>query len=653
MCGIAGIFGLNGGPANEHRDVLTRMTRTLVHRGPDDEGYFVDGPVGLGFRRLSIIDLSSGHQPLSNEDGSVWIIFNGEVYNYPDLTTELEGKGHVFRTRSDTEAIVHAYEEWGVDCLERLRGMFAFAIWDQRRRQLFLARDRLGKKPLYYATVNGAFIFGSEIKALLAFPGVDRSIDLEALHDYLSLLYIPSPKTIFRQIRKLAAGHYLVAGQGGLRTAQYWDVHFGGDHYGEANPAERLAEILRESVTMRLRSDVPLGAFLSGGLDSSAVVGMMARTLRSPVITSSIGFTEDEFNEVQYARQVAMHFRTDHHEHTVTPHAMEVLQRLVWHYDEPFADSSAVPTFYVSKLAREHVTVALSGDGGDENFAGYRRYYFDTRENKVRNIVPRGLRQPVFGLVGSLYPKADFLPRVFRGKAFLSNVARTPWEAYLYSVSAVKEPDISKLLNGDVQTALAGYRTATLFEDLYHAADGPDSLSKVQYIDFKTYLPDDILAKVDRASMANSLEVRCPILDHHVVEYAAALPSRLKLQGMRTKLIFKEALRGLLPDEIIERKKMGFAVPVGTWLRTELRGLVSDYVLDTHTRHDFFDHGLIRRWWDEHRSGLRDRTTELWGLLVFNMWYDRFARGAATETDSLNGVAQRNVGAAESAVAGG
>jgi len=627
MCGIAGIFDLAGRPDSRRGEIVARMTRTLVHRGPDDEGYLIDGAVALGFRRLSIIDLSGGHQPLGNEDGTVWVIFNGEIYNYPDLTRELEAKGHVFGTRSDTETIVHAYEEWGPACLERFTGMFAFAVWDRRRQQLFMARDRLGKKPLYYAMVGDTLIFGSEIKALLPFPGLDRSLDLQAVSDFFSLLYIPAPKSIFRQVRKLLPGHYLLAGREGVQVRQYWDVRFSHAEPAPDKRAGRLAEILDESVRIRLRSDVPLGAFLSGGLDSSAVVGLMARRLESPVITSSIGFPDEAFNELDYAREVAEQFRTDHHEHMVTPNALEALTTLIWHYDEPFGDSSAVPTYYVSKLARTHVTVALSGDGGDESFAGYRRYYFDVRENKVRSIIPRAFREPVFSLIGALYPKADYLPQMFRGKAFISNVARTPWEAYLHSVSGVNEADKARLLSGDVHAALREYRTAVLFEDLYRAADGPDSLSRIQYIDFKTYLPDDILAKVDRASMAVSLEVRCPLLDHRLVEYVAGLPSRTKLRGTQTKLIFKEAIGDLLPQRITERPKMGFAVPIGSWLRTELRPLVQAYVLD-EARHDLFDAATVRQLWREHQSGWRDRTTELWGILVFNMWYDRFMRGA-------------------------
>lgn len=637
MCGIAGIFDPSGGLGERDGIVLRRMTRTLVHRGPDGEGYLIDPWVGLGHRRLSIIDLATGRQPLGNEDGSVQIVFNGEIYNYRELQASLEAKGHVFKTQSDTEAMVHAYEEWGVSCLDRFRGMFAFAIWDQRQRRLFLARDRLGKKPLYYAIIDGTLVFASEIKALLVLPGLDRSLDLQALSDYLSLLYIPSPKTIFRQVHKLPPGHYLVAERDRIDVRQYWDVSFAPREV-DGNPAERLAELLRDSVAMRLRSDVPLGAFLSGGLDSSAVVGLMAGAMSAPVITSSIGFRDAAFNELAYARQVSEHFHTEAHEHMVAPDALEVLDRLVWHYDEPFGDSSAVPTYYVSKLARERVTVALSGDGGDENFAGYRRYYFDVGENVVRNLVPSPFRTPVFGLIGRLYPKADYLPQVLRGKAFLSNVARTPWGAYFYSMSAIHDQDKSRLLNPDVRVSLGGYRSESIFEDLYRVADGPDSLSRIQYIDFKTYLPEDILAKVDRASMAVSLEVRCPILDHRVVEYVASLPSALKLRGTRTKLVFKEAIRGLLPPSILQRPKMGFAVPIGSWLRRDLQDLVRERVLAPQAGPAFFDAATVQKFWHEHQSGLRDRTAELWSILMFNLWHDRFARSpeAAFATTSAD-----------------
>jgi asparagine synthase (glutamine-hydrolysing) len=502
--------------------------------------------------------------------------------------------------------------------------MFAFALWDARRQRLFLARDRLGKKPLYYARIGDALVFGSEIKALAAYPGFDRTLDGEAVSDYLSLLYVPREKSVFRHVRKLLPGHHLVADPEQCRTTSYWDLDFHPRTAAEP-PASRLAELLRDAVRVRLRSDVPLGAFLSGGLDSSAVVGLMSE-VAEPVRTASIGFADPSFDELPYARIAAQHFRTDHRESVVTASAVEVIDRLIWHYDEPFGDSSAIPTYYVAKLARERVTVALSGDGGDESFAGYRRYAFDRRENQVRDLLPPRWRS-LFGLAGALYPKADFLPQIFRGKAFIQNVARTPWEAYLHSVSGIAEADKARLLHPEVRSALGGYRTADLFAELYRGAPAEDALSRIQYVDFKTYLPDDILVKVDRASMASSLEVRCPLLDHVLVEYAASLPSDTKLRGSQAKWILKEAVRDVVPAEILRRSKMGFSMPVGAWLRGELRPLVEQEVL--RTRHKMFDEKVVGEMWRQHRSGLRDRTAELWGLLVFNLWHKRFAVGAA------------------------
>lgn len=628
MCGFAGILDLSGAAADERARLVRAMTDTLVHRGPDDAGYFSDACLSLGHRRLSIIDVATGRQPLANEDETVWVALNGEIYNYRDLRARLAAAGHTFRTRSDTETIVHAYEQWGADCVEQLRGMFAFALWDQRRRQLLLARDRVGKKPLYYAQVGERLLFASELKALLAVPELDRGLDLEAVSDFVTLLYVPREKTIFRQVRKLLPGYTLTAGAGGTALRRYWDIHFAPEPIGEAQAAARVAELLDEAVTIRLESDVPLGAFLSGGLDSSAVVGLMARHADKPVTTASIGFAAAAYDERAYARLVAQRFGTDHRDEVVTAAAVQSVEALSWFYDEPFGDSSAIPTYHVSQLARRRVTVALSGDGSDESFAGYRRYYFDGRENRVRDLVPAALRRPLFGALGALYPKADYLPRVFRGKAFFGNVARTPWEAYLHSVSGVSEDDKQRLLSAETRRALGGYRTAELFRQLYDAAAGADALSRVQYIDFKTYLPDDILTKVDRASMANSLEVRCPFLDHHLVEYAARLPASLKLRGRESKLVLRRAVAALVPEAILGRPKMGFAMPVGEWLRGELRGLVHDHVLGDRAGHGLFARDTIHAFWREHDAGWRDRTTALWGLLVFNLWYDRFMRGA-------------------------
>ena len=651
MCGIAGVFYRSGDKLDS--DVLVRMTRTLVHRGPDEEGYFVNGPtstewrqggagagdaptlrghvvrgagnVGLGHRRLSIIDLSSGQQPLSNEDGTVWVTFNGEIYNFQSLVAELEAKGHRFRTRSDTEVIVHAWEEWGEDAVKRFRGMFAFAVWDERRQVLWIARDRVGKKPLYYLLDDDRLVFASEIKAILEMPGVSRELDMAALSDYFSLLYIPSPKTIFKSIRKLPPAHQLVVGRDRVDLSAYWDLSFNNRNgEPEGRIIDDLLGLLEEATRMRMMSEVPLGAFLSGGVDSSAVVAMMAKGSNRPVMTNSISFSVAKYNEVEYARQVAGLYGTDHREFHVTPEAVRIIEKLAWHYDEPFADSSAVPTYYVSETARQRVTVALSGDGGDENFAGYRRYWFDLRENVARHLLPGFLRRPVFTALGRLYPKADYLPRIFRGKAFLSNVARDPVDAYFFSMSAFDDDDKRRTLGEDVRRQLGNYRTSDLFHETYRRAEASDHLSKLQYLDIKTYLCEDILTKVDRASMAVSLEVRCPILDHVFMEYAASIPAELKLVGREGKYIFKKALRGRLPDDILYRPKMGFGVPVSEWLRRDLRDYARGLVLDGEATQRYLNNAFVEQLWQEHSSGIRNRATELWAIMMLNLWHRRF-----------------------------
>ncbi len=649
MCGIAGLYQRDGRPVDP--EVLVRMTRALLHRGPDEEGYFLNRPdagaacpgvpvhglaaagargeVGFGHRRLSIIDLATGQQPLSNEDGNVWITFNGEIYNFQALKEELERLGHRFRTNSDTEMIVHAWEEWGEESVRRMRGMFAYAIWDERKRVLFLARDRLGKKPLYYAAHQGRFAFGSEMKSILEVPGIPRDVDPTALSDYLSLLYVPSPRAIFRDVRKLPAAHYAIVTERDIRVSCYWDLPFV-PRREEAPEAlgEEIVEKLRESVRIRMMSEVPLGAFLSGGVDSSAVVGMMAGLSSGPVKTSSIAFSVAAYDESEYARLIAKRFQTDHHEYAVTPEAIPIVEKLAWHYDEPFADSSAVPTYYVSKTAREKVTVALSGDGGDENFAGYRRYWFDLRENLVRGWFPRWLRRPLFGAVGRLYPKADWLPQVFRGKAFLGNLARDPVEAYFHSVSAFKEDQKDELLQPGVRAAIGDHRSIDLFRHHYAAAQAEDHLSRLLYLDIKTYLCEDILVKVDRASMAVSLEVRCPVLDHEFMELAARVPASMKIKGKERKWIFKRALEPHLPREVLYRPKMGFGVPLPEWLRGDMREYARDLLLDSEGTRHFFRREAVERLWTQHQSGLRNRSTELWILMMFNLWHRRFAEAS-------------------------
>jgi len=623
MCGIAGIFNVN--TRQPVSDILLKeMTDTLIHRGPDDEGFYIANGVGLGHRRLSIIDLSAGHQPMSNEDDTVWVVFNGEIYNYPELRALLEKKGHVFKTRSDTEAIIHLYEEEGEECFRLLRGMFAIALWDERKRKLVLGRDRVGKKPLFYYYDGSRIVFASEIKAILKVPGICRDIDLEAVSDYFSLLYVPAPKSIYTKIRKLRPGHYLTVSERGLKEVEYWDLSFrDNEELSEQQWIERLLASYREAVRIRLMSDVPLGAFLSGGVDSSSVVAMMAEAKNGRLLTSSIGFEDEAFNELPYAREVARYFDTEHHEQIVRPDAVGIVEKLAWHYDEPFADSSAVPTYYVSKTAREHVTVALSGDGGDENFAGYRRYYFDQRENWLRSWLPSEVRRPVFGTLASLYPKADWAPRIFRGKATFENLARAPIEAYFRSVSAVQSSLKRKLLHPDVMSHLASYDSLDVLRHYYDKADTEDTLSRIQYVDIKTYLTDDILTKVDRASMANSLEVRAPILDHKFMELAARIPSSLKLRGRVGKYIFKKTLEPLLPQSTLTRPKMGFAVPLARWFRHELKEMAHEVILGRHAE-DFTEPRIVEKIWGEHQRGFRDRSTELWSLLMFRLWQRRF-----------------------------
>lgn len=622
MCGIAGLFEFDQ-RREIPRDLVHRMNTTLQHRGPDDEGIFVGPGIGLGHRRLSIIDVVGGHQPMTNEDGTVWVLLNGEIYNYPELRRELLSRGHCFATQSDTEAIVHLYEECREECFARLRGMFSVALWDARERKLILARDRVGKKPLFYARDATRILFGSELKALLAADGLSREIDPQALSDYFSFGYIPAPKTIYRSVRKVLPGHYVVASAQGLREVCYWDISFG---RVETRSEEEWCELLRhelcEATRIRLMSDVPLGAFLSGGVDSSSIVAMMSHLLRRPVTTCSIGFREQEYDETSYARQIAAQFKTDHHEQIVVPSAIEAVQKLAWHFDEPFADSSAIPTYYVSWIARQHVTVALGGDGGDESFAGYRRYIFDHFENRLRGMFPAGLRRHLFGPLGRLYPALAWAPRVFRAKATFQSLSRTALEGYFNSVSIFRPDEKRRLFAADLRKNLRDYDSLDVFRHYYDRADTDDLLSRIQYLDIKTYLTDDILTKVDRASMAVSLEVRAPLLDHHLMERVAAMPSDLKLRRGTGKYIFKKAMASLLPSEVLHRSKQGFAIPLDRWFRSELRDVARQALFggDDGT----LDPRFLRKIWDQHERGYYDRSAHLWAVLMFRMWQRTF-----------------------------
>jgi asparagine synthase (glutamine-hydrolysing) len=598
------------------------MNETQYHRGPDEGGIHVEPGLGFGHRRLSIIDLSSGQQPLFNEDGTVVVTYNGEIYNFQQLSTELKALGHQFRTHCDTEVIVHAWEEWGEACVDRFRGMFAFGIWDRNREVLFLARDRLGIKPLYYARMNdGKFIFGSELKSLRLYSGFSAEIDPLAVEEYFAFGYVPEPKTIYKGVSKLPPGFRLTVrrGQEQMRPEQYWDVSFSAQpQLSEAAAGAELIERLGEAVKIRMIAEVPLGAFLSGGVDSSAVVAAMAGSSQEPVNTCSISFGDPAFNESRYAAMVAERYKTAHRVEQVDPDDFDLVDHLADLYDEPFADSSALPTYRVCELAKKQVTVVLSGDGGDENLAGYRRYRWHTYEEKMRSWMPTGIRRALFGFLGAVYPKADWAPKVFRAKSTFEAMARDSLEGYLHSVSVLSNQMRDALYSKELKRELQDYRAIEVFRR--HAAKAPTDhpLSLVQYLDLKTYLPGDILTKVDRASMAHALEVRVPLLDHHLVDWISGLSPTLKLKGREGKYVFKKALESALPKEILYREKMGFAVPLASWFRGPLREKVRNSILgNTMGDSGLFEERYLRKLVDQHQSGVRDHSASIWTLLMF------------------------------------
>jgi asparagine synthase (glutamine-hydrolysing) len=622
MCGIVGIFDVR-----ERREVsrtlLTRMNETQHHRGPDECGLHIEPGVGLGHRRLSIIDLATGQQPLYNEDASVVVIFNGEIYNYRELIPELVALGHRFRTRSDTEVIVHAWEAWGDACVKRFRGMFAFALWDQNKQTLFLARDRLGVKPLYYALLSdGMFVFGSELKSLLAHDGMERRIDPFAVEEYFALGYVPEPRTIFQGARKLAAAHTLTLRRGAAipEPKEYWDPRFTLDRrITDADAAAELVSRLDESVRLRMISEVPLGAFLSGGVDSSAVVASMARASTEPVNTCSIAFADPEYDESRYASSVAERYTTRHFVDRVESEDFDLIDDLAHVYDEPFADSSAIPTYRVCQLAHRHVTVALSGDGGDESFGGYRRYRLHMMEERMRGLLPLSVRRPLFGLLGQTYPKADWAPRVFRAKSTFEALGRDSVEAYFHGISILRGEMRRRLFSDSFRASLGGYGAVEVFRSHARKVGTEDPLALVQYLDLKTYLVGDINTKVDRASMAHSLEVREPLMDHPLVEWLGTLPSSLKIRGQQGKWLLKKAMEARLPREVVYRPKMGFAVPLARWFRGPLRQRVRDALLgDRLADTGYFDTLQLRRLLDQHQSGARDYSASLWSLLIFD-----------------------------------
>jgi asparagine synthase (glutamine-hydrolysing) len=621
MCGIAGLFDTRG-DQTPHEELITRMTDAITHRGPDESGYHLEPGLALGHRRLSIIDIASGQQPLFNEKRSVAIVFNGEVYNFADLRPELESLGYRFHTHSDTEVILHAWEAWGPDCVNRLRGMFAFAIWDQPRRRLFLARDRLGIKPLYYALLpNGQFIFGSELKALLPHPGLPRRRDARAIEEFFAYGYIPEPRTIFEGVHKLPPGHTLLIEKGQPTlpaTHQYWDIPFADNGLTDMADAElELIERLREAVDIRLVAEVPLGAFLSGGVDSSAIVALMAGLSGQPVKTCAIGFDVAEYDETAYALKVAERYKTDHQTATVKADDFDLVDRMGWLYDEPFADSSAMPTYRVCEVARKRVTVALSGDGGDENLAGYRRYRMHMAEEQLRMRLPLGLRRALFGPLGTLYPKADWAPRFLRAKTTFQSLARDSVAAWFHSVSRMSDKQRQTLFSPALKADLGDYNAVQVLREHASRAPSDHPLSLVQYLDLKTFLVS-ILHKVDRASMAHSLEVRVPLLDHELVEWMSGLKPEWKLAGGDGKHLFKRSLKPYLPEEIMYRPKQGFSIPLAEWFRGPLREKYQREVLgETMADSGLFNTDYLRQLQQQHDSGRHDHSVVMWELLMF------------------------------------
>jgi len=615
MCGIAGLVTMGG--ETPARDALAAMGMAMAHRGPDDATVEVYGRAGFSFRRLSIIDVAGGAQPLHNEDGSCHVILNGEIYNHVDLRAELASLGHRFKTHSDVEIVVHGYEEWGDAVVPRLRGMFAFALWDERRERLLIGRDRLGKKPLVYHVANGRIAFASELQGLLKAPGVPRTVDLAAIHDYLTYQYVPAPLTAFEDVRKLPPAHTLVFENGRARVAPYWSLSFRGNGpVSEADAVEELRRRLREAVKIRLMSEVPLGAFLSGGIDSSTVTALMAEW--GQVKTFSIGFEDDDFNELPFARMVAERYATDHREFIVRPDAAEILPKLVEHYGEPYADSSAVPTYYLARLTSEHVTVALNGDGGDELFAGYPRYgALAAYEALARAPFRSRLPGPLEGWARRWLPS--------RAVRFLGAVSARPEESYARTVSYFSPEEKAALYSDEMRTAVGSLDSYELLYDLYRRSDAPDLLGRTLYVDTLTYLPGDLLVKVDIATMANSLEGRSPFLDHDLVEFAASLPSDFKLRRGQGKYLLRKAAADLLPSPILTRPKMGFGVPISRWFRGELRPFLNDVLLSpAAAARPFFKRESVESLVRRHLSGAEDHSPRLWALLMLELWCRRF-----------------------------
>ena len=635
MCGICGKLSVDGHIIKE--SLIRQMTSVLVHRGPDDMGVYVTPnlpsdnqdriSVGLGHRRLSIIDLSpAGHQPMFNEDGSIVIVFNGEIYNFSELRKLVESKGHKFKSNTDTEVIIHLYEEYGPESVEYLRGMFAYAIWDNNKQRLVLARDRLGKKPLNYLVNEKHLIFASEIKAILQDPEVKKEPDLEAIHHYLTYGYTPTPQTAFKGINKLPPAHILTWDNGKISIKRYWKLSYANKVYlSEAGYSERILELLREATKIRLVSDVPLGVLLSGGIDSSAVVAMMSQLMQDPVKTFSIGFEEQQYDETRYARIIAQKFNTEHHEFIVKQNAIEILPKLVWHYNEPYADSSAIPTYYVAKMTREYVTVALNGDAGDENFAGYNTYTGNRIASYYENI-PGFVRDTIVkGAINVMYRAFNRYRFPRRAKYLADAISESPELRHCRWMTYFDNHTKEKLYTDDFKEHVINIDSRDLLLKAYQISDAPDFVDATLSVDVATYLPDNLLVKMDIATMANSLEARSPFLDHKLMEFVASIPSNMKLRRMTKKYILKKALKGIIPDEILHRRKMGFSIPLDIWFRTSLKEMAYDLLLSSKLRQrGYFRTEFIRSMLDEHCQGVRLWHSPLWNLLMLESWHQMF-----------------------------
>jgi len=620
MCGIAGIFHLETAkPVDPKR--VQMMCDPMVHRGPDGSGIWTAAGVGLGHRRLSIIDIDGSPQPMLSQDGARALTFNGEIYNYRELRAQLQNAGYQFHSDGDSEVILHAWDHWGVDCVQHFQGMFAFAIYDARIKSLFIARDRLGVKPLYYAQLSdGSVIFGSELKALLAHPALRREPNLHAVDDYLAYGYVPDHACIVSGVQKLAAGHYLLLEQGKKtpQEVQWWDIDFSDRVKGsEAELQEELLRLMRDAVQSRMVSDVPLGAFLSGGVDSSAVVAFMSELSANPVKTCSIGFNEAALDESGYADQIAQRFLTDHRTRTVASDDYGLLDRLTDLYDEPFADASALPTYRVCQLARENVTVALSGDGADEAMAGYRRHVFHHGEENVRRLFPQSIRGPLFGTLGKFYPKADWAPRPLRAKTTLLSLAREGYEGYSEAVGVTPPAMRERLYSAKMLRSIDGYSSEKHMHDLMQNAPARSGLDQAQYADMKMWLPGDILTKVDRASMGASLEAREPLLDHNLIEFASKLPEDMRVRRGQGKYLMKRSLERYLPEDILYRPKMGFVTPIAGWFRGPLADTARDISSSSILQQSgWFDSDMLGKIADDHISGRRDHSRTLWQLVI-------------------------------------